>query len=60
MIAVCIKQHVNNCLKLNSYKKLNNTQAEFKKSVAYKKSINILNVIYIKLMYFDKNHFSEK
>ena len=34
MLMICIKQHLSNIMK-----KLSNTEADFKKSVAYKKSV---------------------
>ena len=43
MILICIRQHLSNIWRL-IHEKLSNTETELKKSVAYKKSGNTLDV----------------
>ena len=45
MTLICIKQHLNKICSSILAKKLSKTEAELKKSVAYKKSAHMLKVI---------------
>ena len=42
MMAICIKQHLSNIWSL-IHEKISNTEAELKKTIAYKKACNLLN-----------------